>query len=697
MPEAMESAPADPAGPESPAPESAAFDLPAPESAAFEMAAPEPTPADDAILADAPPPEESAALPGVPPPLVEPPPFPPPAAGAEPPAALVDLPPPTTGPIEPGRPPEFADVDVSQLPPPVGMEPAALPPYRPEDDVPGGSDGPAAPPPPDDAIPVFDSLLGFDSDDAEDADVDAVDRVGAAPVLEVDSTGSVDVATPLSRPVPTVRMADDDTALDPRPTPHPVFTVETAGPEPTALDLRAGRAARLFWLWFATTSSLLSLTVGATLFELGLSLRQAIVAALAGVAISFLPLGLGTLAGKWSGQPTLVVSRATFGLVGNIVPTIIALISRAFWGGALLWMLAVSVGAVLEDAGLDAGLGAGTWSLVGLGAGFAIAAAVSVVGYGLLARVQLVLSIAAGILVAGAIALTWDRVDLDAALTVGDGPWILVATGAVLVFSFVGLAWVHSTGDVARYQRTGSSGGASMLWAAFGATLPAFALIAWGAVLAASDPVLAFGLASEPLRTVAALLPLWYPVPLLLAAGIGLISGAALTMYSGGLVVQALGLRLRRPLATLLAAVVIAATAAALLVLVPDARSLVADVATTIAVPVAAWAGIFSAEMMIRSRRFHSASLLLRGGLYPAVRVVNLVGLVVITAIGFGFTHGDLPWLAWQGFAFPLLGVDAADPIATGDLGVLLALGLGVLLPIVAGIPAVRRQEDELD
>ena len=52
----------------------------------------------------------------------------------------------------------------------------------------------------------------------------------------------------------------------------------------------------------------------------GMSLRQAIVAALAGVAISFLPLGLGTLAGKWTGQPTMIVSRATFGLAATSFP-----------------------------------------------------------------------------------------------------------------------------------------------------------------------------------------------------------------------------------------------------------------------------------------------------------------------------------------------------------------------------------------
>ncbi|MFP3381424.1 cytosine permease, partial [Bacillus sp. SIMBA_069] len=80
------------------------------------------------------------------------------------------------------------------------------------------------------------------------------------------------------------------------------------------------------------TSSLISIGVGATLFVLGLNLRQLLVATLVGVALSFLPLGVGTLAGKWSGQPTLVVSRASFGIRGNIVPTVLALVVKLFWG-----------------------------------------------------------------------------------------------------------------------------------------------------------------------------------------------------------------------------------------------------------------------------------------------------------------------------------------------------------------------------
>lgn len=636
-----------------------------------------------------------------PPPLVEPPGF-----AAPPTTAAIDLPPPVAPAVDLPSP---ATPDFAHLPPPIGLEPAPIPPYDPTTDL-APRLGDLAPPPAD-----FEALLGAPTgsippphpDDLgpgepiappyEDDDVDDVDRAFGTGAIAVDSTGSVHVVAPPSEPIPTVRLTDDEHALvDEEPQSHPALLVESAGTEPTALDLRAGRAARLFWLWFATNSSIVSLSLGAVLFGLGMSLRQALVAILIGVALSFLPLGLVTLAGKWSGQPTMIVSRATFGVVGNGLPAVIALVSRVFWGGALLWILATGVARVLVDAGLDAGLGELVWTLVGLGAGFALAFVVAIFGYGLIARVQLVLSILTALLVIGVVVLTFPRLDLTAAQGIDDGPWILLVTGVVLVFSFVGLAWVHSSADVARYQRTESDGGSTMLWATFGATLPAFILIAWGALLAASDPLIADGLATNPLYTIAALLPLWYPAPLIAALALGLLSGVVLTIYSGGFALQSLGVRARRSVTTAIAGLLVLAAAAALVFLAGDARALIRDIATTIAVPVAAWAGILGAEVMIRRHGFDAESLLRRGGIYPAVRWVNLAGLVVISVIGFGLTSAVLPGLDWQGYLLPFLGLAGDDPLLTSDVGVLVALVLGILLPLVSAVPAIRRQERAL-
>lgn len=661
-----------------------------------------------------------------PPPLVEPPAFSPrdpePASpspwSAEPPAsAPVDLPPPAA----------VGAADFAHLPPPIGLEPAALPPYDPTADRPPQGGAVDLPPPPGSLAPPsadFEALLARSEPpvlhpddlhpddlggapvgppgepapvafvDEDDDVVDVIDRAGSPTVMAVDATGAVTVVAPPSQPIPTARLADDEPGLvDEQPKQHPALHVETAGPEPTALDLRAGRAARMFWLWFAANSSVVSLALGAVLFGLGMSTRQTILAIFFGVALSFLPLGFTTLAGKWSGQPTMIVSRAAFGVVGNALPTIVAVVSRVFWGGALLWMLAAGVARVLVDAGLDAGLGEQVWTFVGLGVGFTLAFAVAMFGYGLLARVQLVLSIVTALLVVGLIVLTLPRVDIAAAQSVADGPWILLVTGVVLVFSFVGLAWVHSGADVARYQRPDSDGGATMLWATFGATLPAFVLVCWGALLAASDPILADGLATNPLHTIAAILPIWYPAPLIGAIALGLLSGAILTISSGGFALQALGVGLRRPATTAIAGALVLLAAVALLFVAGDARGLIRDVATTIAVPVAAWAGIFAAEMMLRKRRFHADSLLRRGGVYPAVRVVNLVGFVVITGVAFGFTSAVLPGLDWQGYLWPLLGLPASDPLLTSDLGVLGALVLGLALGLATALRGIRRQE----
>ena len=473
----------------------------------------------------------------------------------------------------------------------------------------------------------------------------------------------------------------------------PAFVPEQTGAEPTPTDRRVGRAARQFWLWFAANSSVISLAFGGILFSLGMSLRQAIIATLTGVVLSFIPLGLGTLAGKRSGQPTMIVSRATFGVRGNIVPAVISLVSRVFWGATLLWVLAASVAASLVALGATAGMTQPQLVILGLAIAFVLALVVAFFGYGLLARFQLVVSIVSALLVAGLIGLTVQYVDISAALTVPDGPLALVLTGAVLVFSFVGLVWANSSSDLARYQRPGSSSGGSMLWATFGTTLPTFALISYGALLAASDPQIASGLLTDPLVTIGGLLPGWYLVPLVVATALSLLSGVVISIYSGGFALQAVGLRVKRQWSVVIVGVMLVVIAWVLSTLVGDLTLVFRDLATTLAVPVAAWAGIFAAETMIRNRAYDSPSLLAAGGIYPAVRVANLVGLFVISAVAYALTTASVGWLDWQGYGLALVGIPLDSDLAASDFGVLVALLLGILLPLVTGVSAIRRQE----
>ena len=322
-----------------------------------------------------------------------------------------------------------------------------------------------------------------------------------------------------------------------------------------------------------------------------------------------------------------------------------------------------------------------------------IALLVAFFGYPLFARLQLVLSIASAVLIVGLLVVTWHVVDIRAALTVGDDPWILVVTGVVLVFSFVGLVWANSSGDIARYQRPGGSGAAASLWASFGATLPAFLLIAYGALLAASGSATSDGLLKAPLDTIARMIPSWYPMPLLAATALSLLSGVALSLYSGGFALQAVGVRLRRHWAVVAVGIVLFGITVLVIVSGTGIAGVFRDFATSLAVPVAAWAGIFAAEVMIRRKRFDDASLLSPGGVYPSVNWVNLAMLFVASAIGFAFTSATVGWLSWQGYGFALLGFPTGGEVAASDRGVLVALAIGLLTPLAAGIPTVRRQE----
>jgi hypothetical protein len=96
---------------------------------------------------------------------------------------------------------------------------------------------------------------------------------------------------------------------------------------------------------------------------------------------------------------------------------------------------------------------------------------------------------------------------------------------------------------------------------------------------------------------------------------------------------------------------------------------------------------------MIRNRPVHTASLLGRGGVYPSVNWINLPAFVGITVLCWGLTSASSVGLAWQGYLLAAGGVSLDSDLAASDIGVVVALVLGLLTPIVSGVPTIRRQE----
>lgn len=445
------------------------------------------------------------------------------------------------------------------------------------------------------------------------------------------------------------------------------------------------------WVWTAIHSSPLALVGGAVLVSLGMSVRQSLLAVLIGCATCILPIGIGTLAGHRAGRPALLVSRAWFGRVGNAVPALITTIARLAWTAALACLLAGALASAIGSPGSAPMVGA---AAVALASGCAAAGPRALAWLGRIAVAPALLAVVATVWA------TRSRVDPTAALMVGDGPWVLVAAGAVLVASTVGFLWATAAGDLAGTRGGDGPGapgapdrrGSGAALATIGATLPVIVITGWGILLAAGSPTLSGGLVADPVGTVLGLLP-GYLVPVVVTATtLSLVTAIAVGVQSTALGLRALDVPGRHAVRATGAGVAALALGAALTPVIGGSPDALRDLVTTLAVPTAAWTGITAAELALRRRRIHGTSLE-APGIYPLVSWGTLAWFGFAIVAGYGLTTAQAPWLTGQGYLFAVVGIPLDGDLASADPGMLLALLVGLLTPLLAGTRAIRHQE----
>ncbi len=103
--------------------------------------------------------------------------------------------------------------------------------------------------------------------------------------------------------------------------PASALAVEQNGINVIAESERRGQPRDLFWPWCAANISVLAISYGSFLLAFGIGFWQGVFAGVVGTVFSFLLVGLVSLAGKRGSAPTMVLSRAPFGVRGNNLPT----------------------------------------------------------------------------------------------------------------------------------------------------------------------------------------------------------------------------------------------------------------------------------------------------------------------------------------------------------------------------------------
>jgi nucleobase:cation symporter-1, NCS1 family len=473
------------------------------------------------------------------------------------------------------------------------------------------------------------------------------------------------------------------------------FGIEANGINVIDESERKGTPADLFWPWCAANVSVLAVSYGAFVLGFGLSLVQALVAAVVGAVLSFLLVGLVSIAGKRGSAPTLVLSRAAFGRYGNSLPGAVSYLLLVGWETVLVSL------ATFATATVFGRLGWGDGNLTKVVAFMVVAGvivAAGILGFDAIMRLQKWLTIAMIAVTLLYIVLTFDHVDLGAAGALEAGSVSALVGATILVMTGFGVGWVNSAADYSRYLPRRASTSGVVFWPTFGGSLPVVILITYGVLLAASDSKLSAAIALDPIGALTTILPTWFLVPFALVAVGGLVSGAVLDIYSSGLTLLALGLRTPRWVAAAIDGVLMILGTIYIVWVADSFLGVFMAFLIIMGVPMAAWCGIFLADLLVRRNDYDEAKLFdssARG--YGSFNVVSVLLMVVATFVGWGLvidTTGSGKGLGWMGFLLGPLGLGGRDGAwAFANLGVPVALVLGFLGYLALQGAAVRRSE----
>jgi purine-cytosine permease-like protein len=487
----------------------------------------------------------------------------------------------------------------------------------------------------------------------------------------------------------------DTELLPPQPESDRVWSIETNGINPIPDAERHGRPFELFWIWCAANISILGITYGAFLVAFySLNFWQAVLAGVLGTVLSFILVGFISLAGKVGSAPTLVLSRAAFGVVGNALPTVISYISLVGWETILVALATLAAQSVLDRLGLPAGKPTLAIAFVIIAA---LTIAIGLLGHATIVRIQTWFTYAFAALSVVFFILEIPNIEWHKVATLPSGTfWGGFIGGMSIIMAGLGIGWVNAAADYSRYLPRGSSSRGVVWWTVFGASIAPVVLIIFGILLAANNADALTG--ADPIGALAKDLPTWFLVPYMLTAVGGLIAGALLDIYSSGLNLLTLGVPLPRYQSVAIDGTIMVIGNIYLLFFGQDFIGKFIGFLITLGVPLAAWAAIFVVDLWLYRYRqgYDEHELYSSRGKYGAWNPAGVISFVVATFIGLGLVTSTATIFKWVGYFLRWFGWDQGA-LAGSSIGLLIGFfvagGLYAILSKAGlGAPALHQE-----
>jgi purine-cytosine permease-like protein len=468
--------------------------------------------------------------------------------------------------------------------------------------------------------------------------------------------------------------------------------IETNGINVISEDERGGRARQLFWPWFAANISVLGLSYGAFVLGFSISFWQAAIAGLIGIVVSFLLCGFVAIAGKRGAAPTLILSRAAFGVRGNKLPAIVAWILCVGWEVVLVALATLATATVFQRLGWGGG------DVTKVIAFLIIAALIvggGVLGFATIMRLQTIITVITGVLTVIYFILVADKIHWSTVSHLKSGSAAEFIGAIIFVITGFGLGWVNTAADYSRYLPRRTSSRSVVGWTTFGSSIAPIFLLGFGLLLAGSSTKLNSAISADPIGALTTILPTWYLFPFAIVAVLGLVGGAVLDIYSSGLTLLAAGLRAPRYVAAMVDGVLMVIGTIYVVFFSSNFIGPFEGFLVTLGVPIAAWCGVMLADLVLRRRDYTDADLYDPAGRYGDVRWTAVALMVVGTVVGWGLVVNTYAsWLKWQGYLLGPIGLGGKSGTwAFANLGVVIALVVAFVGGLLLDRRPVRAQE----
>ncbi|MGX1025985.1 cytosine permease [Streptomyces sp. SAI-097] len=422
---------------------------------------------------------------------------------------------------------------------------------------------------------------------------------------------------------------------------------------------RRGRPRQLFSVWAAANVNYLSLVTGGALILMGLTPWQALAVIVVG-NLFWLLTGLLSLSGPAAGAPSEVITRALYGVRGNRVNNAVVgwLISVCYFALNLA-AAATAAFALVDMAGITVNTGVKVVVVIVVAA---LTLTIGVYGHAMIMKLYLPITLAltaAFAVVAVGVLRHADFSYVPAEPLTGHELWAVLVAGVTLIGA--GPLSYTTSADFSRYLPRTTSARAIVGWTALGGFLPGVVVCFLGALAATAVDM------TDPQAGLRQILPGWFGPVLLLALVLGTVAINALTAYSAGLALQAVGLRIRRSRSVLADGT--AAVALTLYgLLVSDFLDTVSNVLQLTVVLLGPAMAVYATDIVLRRGRYDGRALMdeTREGPFWYTAGVNPAGALALAG----------------GVVAAVLSVDTlyAGPVARALGGIDLSLPAGMVV-----------------